>query len=260
MPATPPDAAVRIALLADPHCKVSGDGGIYLARFQEAIRQVNAAGVDAVLVAGDTADTAAPEEWELFRRTLTELAAPSFYVPGNHDLGAKPNTGQDDTTTSALIAAYEKAMRPSFWVHSLPGLRILGINASLLGTGLPEELAQWEFLERTLGETSAVRTVLLSHYPLFVDEIDEPGGTYWNVEPEPRRRLLEVIRSAGVSAVLSGHLHRPLLHHLDGLLFVGAPPVSFGLPPGVQPEGWTLLTVPAAGEIQVEIRQMVSAA
>lgn len=254
-----PNEEIKIALLADPHCTLATEGrkGTYRGHFEEVIQQVNAAGVDLVLIAGDLADSSKPEQWALFQEMIKALSAPVLYVPGNHDVGPKPNTGKEGVTHSKRIEAYEKALGPSFWVKEIAGVRVIGVTGSLWGTGLPEEAAQWELIEKTLAVTSALPTIILSHYPLFEDTVDEPGGGYWNVEPAERERLLALIRSGKVAAVLTGHLHRPLLHRRDGVLYAGAPPISFGLPFGKQAEGWTLVTLPKHGEIEVATRELV---
>ena len=72
------------------------------------------------------------------------------------------------------------------------------------------------------------------------------------------RRLLELLKKGGVSTYLSGHLHRPLTNRMDGMLLVTTGPVSFGLPRGKQPEGWTLVIVPAQGEARTEFRTIES--
>ncbi len=241
----------RIALLADPHISVSTDErkAAYTKHFVEAIRQINAAKVDLVLIAGDLADRSQPEEWSAFRELIRGFEAPVLFVPGNHDVGPKPNSGKEGTVNSQRYAKFVEAMGPGFWVKEVPGLKVVGITTSLLGSSLPEENEQWSFLEQTLSVPSKAPTVLLTHYPLFVETPDEPGGGYWNVEPAPREKLLSLLKNGQVKAVLSGHLHRPISHQLDGMLFLGAPPISFGLPAGKQAVGWNLITISKDGEI-----------
>lgn len=96
-------------------------------------------------------------------------------------------------------------------------------------------------------------SLLLIHYPLYLETPDETGGDYWNVEPAPRARLLSLLHRGGIRAVLSGHIHYPLVLAENGIMHISAPPVSFGLPRESQPEGWTLLTIiPATGSIRAK--------
>ncbi|MBU6411036.1 MAG: metallophosphoesterase [Verrucomicrobiota bacterium] len=255
----PAESAVlaRIALVADPHVNRATNGleATFGAHFDAVISQVNAAKVDCVLIAGDLTQSGGPKEMEDFRREIKKFRAPVFFVAGNHDVGNKRHAGQSGEVTAERLALYEKRLGHSFFVTKRHGVRIIGINASLLGSGLPEEDKQWRFLETRLARPSGP-TLLLLHYPPFVKTPEEPGGGYWNLEPGPRARLLRLLRPGGVRAVLSGHLHREVVNHADGILFVTSPPVSFGLPRGKQPEGWTLIIVPRTGEVRAEFRHI----
>lgn len=249
---------IALALVADPHVTLSTDGekASYGPHFEEAIRQINAAGVALVLIAGDLANEGRKEEWTEFNRLIKKFSAPVLFIPGNHDVGPKPNSGKESAVTSKRYGRYTAALGEGFWVKDLAGVRIIGITGSLLGTGLPEEASQWEMLEKSLASPSPLPTILLTHYPLFLKSPNELGGGYWNVEVEPRQRLFSLIKSGGVCAVLTGHLHRSFLLKHDGVLYAGAPAVSFGLPRGKEPAGWGLVTVEKQGDLRVEWKHL----
>ncbi len=244
----------RIALVSDPHVNraTNGMNASFRPHLTQVISQVNTSKVDFVLIAGDLAQGGKPEEFDDFRKRLKEFRAPVFYVPGNHDVGNKKLDGKRDEVTAERVALFEKKLGHSFYVKKRKGVRIVGINASLFSSGLLAQEKQWKMLEK-LG-TSSKPTVAFMHYVPFTDKPDEKGGAYWNIEPQPRKRLLDLLKKAGVRTVLSGHLHRQLVNRADGVLFVTTPPVSFGLPKDKQREGWTLVTLPAEGEARFEFR------
>lgn len=255
---------VRIALVSDPHINVSteGDAANYTGRFRQAITAVNDANVDFVLLAGDLMQSGKTEEIAAYKKEVQAFRAPVRHVYGNHDVGAKKGiTGAKpgDGINSARLQRIENALGPSFFSETLSGIRVVGLNASLLGSSLPEEKNQWAFLEKTLAlQTSAAPiTLILTHYPLYLTEPQETGGGYWNVEPAPRKRLLALLeKNNRVRAVLSGHLHRGITGSgASGIFHITTLPVSFGLPAGRQPEGWTLITMTLPlGSIQTEFR------
>lgn len=248
-----------IALLSDPHTEVGTNqyADVYEEHFEEAIEAVNKADVDFVLITGDLANGARPDQWRTFRHRIKKLKAPVYYVPGNHDLGHKVNSGKsNDTVTAGRVKAYEHEMGPSFFAKNAHGVRIIGLNSSLLGSGLERERDQWKFLEGELEKTTDKPKVLFMHYPLFVTNVAESGGGYWNVEPEPRQRLLELCKKANVKAVLTGHLHRPMKNEYDGILFLGTPAIAFGFPRNAHREGWTLVTIPKNGPITFERKKL----
>ncbi len=255
-PNLPPHRAVRIALLADPHTTrgTVEDQPLYGPRFDRAVEDTVRAGVDLALIVGDLTQGGLPEEIEDLQERIALLRVPVLYVPGNHDVGNKAHPGVHGVVTHERVLEYERRLGPSSFCTFIEGLRIIGINGSLLGSGLAREQDQWLFLEHELGRTTTSPTLVVCHYPLYERTLDEPGTDYWNVEPAPRLRLMELLRGAGVAAFLSGHLHRPLTHRLGGTLLFSAPPIAFGLPAGRQPEGWTLLTVAPDGAIETEFR------
>lgn len=231
---------LKIALLADLHLTADPGKAAHGQHLGRILREVQSAAVDVVLLAGDLADDCQPEQWTLVRRQIQSLRVPAFWVPGNHDIGAKPNPADDDVMTSERYTAFVSAMGPGYWTARIGGMRVIGIASSLFGTGCPEEHLQWKMMEEAL--QTPEDTVLLTHYPLFIEAEDEPGS-YWNMDPQPRQRCLEMLRSGGVRAVLSGHIHRPLLHRRAGVAFIGAPPVSFNLPGAESEIGWSKMVL-----------------
>ena len=251
----PTKVLARVALLSDPHVNgaTNGNEAAFKARFQKTIAQVNDAKVDVVLIAGDLTQSGLPQEFMDFKNHIKALHAPVYFVPGNHDVGHKFNSGKTNgTVTPGRVETYERALGPSWFVKKKAGLRILGINSSLLGSSFLQEEQMWTFLERELAQPARQQTILFMHYPLFLKTLDEPGGDYFNTEPEPRMRLYNLLKQAGVKIVLTGHLHHPLINRRDGILFLTTLPVSFGLPAGKQAEGWTLVTVFRNGDAKEE--------
>lgn len=252
--ATMPIETTRIALVSDTHTTRSteGDKALYKGRLDKVVAAVNAAHPDVVLIAGDLTDDGHAEQFADFKAQIKGFQAQVLLVPGNHDIGPKIMPGTLGGITAQRLTAYEAVFGASYYLSIQPHLRILGINASLFGSGLPQEAQQWAFLDKELGQPAATSTVLFMHYPPFLKTADEPGGTYWNIEPAPRRRLLALVKSGKMRAVLTGHLHRPLLNQREGVSYITTPPVSFGLPKGKHPQGWTLVTITAQGAVRSE--------
>jgi 3',5'-cyclic AMP phosphodiesterase CpdA len=179
-----------------------------------------------------------------------------LFAPGNHDVGMVGNDKVKTSITPEKVGRFSQELGPNWFAREMAGVRIVGINSCLLGSGLPEEADQWKFLEQELAKPSAKPTLLLEHFPLFIKTAEEPRQGTWNVPPEPRKRLLALVEQGGVRAVLSGHLHYPITNRLDGILCLGNAPTAFGLPQGKQPEGWMLLSLPREGELRFEFRKL----
>ena len=254
--AAEPPVICRIALLSDPHVSAGPRYAEYVANFEQAITQVNGAHVDAVLIAGDLTQSFTAEAAAKFKAVAARLDVTPRCVPGNHDIGNKPQPGKPATVIEARAALFARQVGPPFYAADLtPAIHLIAISSPLFGTGLPLEQQQWTFLTEALKGRRPGVTLVLSHYPPFVHNEDEPDD-YWNVNVGPRSRLLRLLRDGGVAAVLCGHLHRPLDGGWHGIAFIGAPAVSFGLPLGKQPVGWRLVLVHADGSVTSELRYL----
>ena len=254
-----PSPALRIALVCDTHTNLETEGepALYRAHFDAVIEAVNAAKVDAVLLGGDLTEGGTPATIAAFEAQAAGLKAPQLRVAGNHDVGAKKAEGINSNLSDARVTRFEAELGPSFWAREIGGARFVGVNASLFGSGLKRESAQWDFLKNALAKPNAMPqgTHLLTHYPPFLTAPDEPSD-YWNIEPAPRARLLKLLQQAKVSGVFSGHLHRPLFNRSGESSLITAPPVSFGLPRGKQSEGWTLISIAPGGAVSFETRSI----
>lgn len=260
-PASGPSAIVcRLALVADPHISADAAQAEYAGNFQRVIEDVNHAGVDAVLLAGDLTQSFQPAAAKKFMDMAQRFHAPRWCVAGNHDVGDKPLPGKPGTLSEGRLARYQEAVGPLFFAAQIrPGVRLVGITASLFDSKLGSETRQWDFLRRELDMPHAGVTLLLSHYPPFVESAEEQDG-YFNLNTASRSRLLNMLKGGGVNAVLSGHLHRPVTLQWQGIAILGAPAVSFGLPKGRQGVGWRLVEVHADGEVNSEFRYLAAPA
>ncbi|MEM9753572.1 MAG: metallophosphoesterase [Planctomycetota bacterium] len=238
---------IRIGVLSDMHLWLTDNPryAVYTDHFAQAIDQANAAELDLVLIPGDLTNSAKAEEYARYREMAAELKMPVLCVPGNHDTGNKVSSNKKRLVTEQRVGEYRSQLgEPWYVAEPLPGLRVVALDTSLLGSGLPSEAEQWAFLESVLaasGPSQPVRTVVLLHYPLYHDQPDEDAG-YTNVDVEPRTRLLTLMERADVDLVLSGHLHDFRDVTADrGMRMITAPALSFGLPFGETPQAWMSL-------------------
>ena len=248
----------RIAFVSDTHLSLRTNESemAYNRRFDQAIAEINAAKVDLVLIGGDLTDDGTREQMALFKQKVKQLKAPVLFVPGNRDVGVVGIGDIKTSITPEKVRLFAKELGPNWFAREKAGVRVVGINSCLFGSGFKEEEDQWKFLEKELAKPHAKPTLLMEHYPLFILMADEPRLSTRNVQPELRKRLLALARQGGVRTVLTGHLHLLITNRLDGILFLGNATTAYGLPRGMQPEGWLLLTVPRQGEVQFEFQEL----
>jgi 3',5'-cyclic AMP phosphodiesterase CpdA len=248
----------RIAFVSDTHLSLRTNESemAYNRRFDQAIAEINAAKVDLVLIGGDLTDDGTREQMALFKQKVKQFKAPVLFVPGNRDVGVVGIGDIKTSITPEKLRLFAKELGPNWFAREKAGVRVVGINSCLFGSGFKEEEDQWKFLEKELAKPHAKPTLLMEHYPLFILMADEPRLSTRNVQPELRKRLLALARQGGVRTVLTGHLHLLFTNRLDGILFLGNATTAYGLPRGMQPEGWLLLTVPREGEVQFEFQEL----
>ena len=241
---------MRIAVLADAHIGI--EKPTFVLNWEKVVSHVNdRSDIDLIVVLGDlTLDGANLDVDRAFgRNALKALRAPVLVLPGNHDVG---DIARDtlQPANDERLAQWERHFGPWHW-HSdaVDGWRLLGINSQVLATGLPEEGAQWAYLEQAAAESGERKLALFSHMPLFLQHWDEPDRPAWAVPAPARQRLRALIEAHNIKAVIVGHMHRILDVRREGeSAFIWAATSSFlthdgSMPPqpGKEWLGYTIL-------------------
>ena len=148
-------------------------------------------------------------------------------LPGNHDIGDKPNRMMPAKSIRASwIDIHEANFGPSWRSFDQGGVRFVLLNNPILNSGLPHERAQYAWLEETLASAGQMRVFVFMHYPLFLLSPDEPS-TYDNIDEPARSRLLGLLQKHNVEAVFAGHVHNIFYHRFAGTEFYVMPATSF---------------------------------
>lgn len=159
------------------------------------------------------------------REVLSCLEPNLHFVPGNHDIGDKiHDIAPAGPVTGETLAAYTQHFgEPRSYVDH-GACRFVLINSSILGSALEAEEDQFDWLEEVLATDK--RTFLFSHYPLFIDTVDEDEH-YDNCGPQVRARLLDLIERYKVEAVFSGHVHQFFFNRVGETKLYCLPATSF---------------------------------
>ncbi|MBN1670512.1 MAG: metallophosphoesterase [Kiritimatiellae bacterium] len=205
---------------------------------------------DLLLIGGDLSADGWIHRFELaeIKADLDTLPFPYYAVPGNMDTGNK-HTARNGTrcrerddidlnVTSAQLRRYVGIFGPMEWTHVHKGVRFSGFYAAVAGSGLPEEAGMWRWLAGLKdAEPRTAEHVIIMHYALFVDAIDEPNYDitdrdqylpwYFGIDEPHRSRILRAFKAAGVTICISGHIHCRKHDVVDGIRFDKAPAPSF---------------------------------
>jgi len=216
-------------------------------RFQRLHRAIEALAPDLVIASGDLTDDAyaSPPIFAKVRERLETLSAPVLAIPGNHDVGNKVSV-PDFPLRPSWLAMWLSAFESDRFERALGSWTLMGLNSQLLGSGLEREAEQWAWLEaRVLAAERDGRSVaLFTHMPPYIHQRDEPstgGYTYWNVDPAPRRRLLEILDRPAVKLLAHGHLHWFRQVDRGRTRWVACPSISIAVDDPLFPRGGDVL-------------------
>jgi 3',5'-cyclic AMP phosphodiesterase CpdA len=226
---------MRIIQISDTH--LSPNKSHFAANWPPLAEWIARQRADLVIHTGDvTVDGAADEEDLRHAAALMRgLDVRLLAVPGNHDVGdgANPNQPINDQR----LARWRMHFGVDRWVEDVEGFRLIGFDAMLLGSGHTEETAQAAWLEAAMQTAGGRIIAWFLHRPLFLDSPEEGDTGYWSLAPEPRGRLVELMRRYPVALVGSGHLHRAHDFRHQNTRYVWAPSSAFLVGPGMAPSG-----------------------
>lgn len=204
-----------IAQISDTHVQLPGgllDRNYDTAgNLERAVRHLNALTPppDVVLLTGDTVDAGSPAEYGRLREILSELNAPLYVIPGNHDEREAMRRAFSD----GRYLPQEGFLQ--YTVEDWP-VRLIGLDTLIPGEHggrLCEARMQW--LAARLIEAPERPTVIFMHHPPFrtgLAVMDSMGFTGADA-------LAQLVKShPQVHQLVSGHIHRPIVTRFGGTI------------------------------------------
>lgn len=202
--------------------------------------EMNRVAPDLVINTGDLTVNGTEEDADHRRAyALHQQLTPAWRVlPGNHDIGDNPRAPGEvlnKPVTAQRRARYCAVWGADFWGADAGEFRLIGLNAQLCGSGLAAETDQWDFLAQEVRELQGRPLALFLHKPLFLAHPDEAELTYRYVPLAPRQRLLDLVGTARLRLVATGHMHQHRMMRIGPVLHAWGPSSAFVLPAGFQP-------------------------
>jgi 3',5'-cyclic AMP phosphodiesterase CpdA len=245
----PPE--VMIAQISDTHLGEKHSPHA-VETLRKAVEMINARHPDAVIVSGDIGESL--KERELAKSILKGLAAPVYFVPGNHDFR--------DTNG---LAVYRRLFGPDYYRFQVKNVEVLALDSQLLGNyarfdsmateplapGLEAEsqkMMNWLAEQPKPARGDVV--IAVQHISLFRDQGFPDAKPYWVVNAPYGQREAELLRGLGVKHLLAGHWHTGRVFNEDGITVHIAPATSW-LPFGGH-LGFAMHTITANGDVGTE--------
>jgi alkaline phosphatase D len=185
---------------------------------------------DLVVNGGDLSlDGADQDTHLLYVKNLHEdLGCPWAAIPGNHDIGEDPlNTKDAQPANAERRQRWLRCLGPDYWSRDLDGWRLIGLDAMLMSSGLPEAAEQAAWLKDTVADSGDRRLAIFVHKPFYITAPSDPYSP-WAVADSARGDYAFLLAHPALRLVASGHIHSYGAERRGKVLFARVPSLSFG--------------------------------
>jgi len=204
--------------------------------YKAAIYEINKIKPDFVVITGDFVNNQTDTSQIKAFKKLTALInknIPVYLIPGNHDVGQKPD--------KASLEFYFRHYATDKFLFSRKGVQFIGINSSLINSGTEEEEHQYRWLQESLrNKRASNRTIIFTHHPFFISNIYEKDG-HANIPLAKRLKYMQLFKNNEVEAIFAGHYHNNAEAEYDSIQMVTTSAV--GKPLGKAKSGFRVVKV-----------------
>ncbi|CAN5896337.1 metallophosphoesterase [soil metagenome] len=227
----------RIAQISDTH--LSDGKPFFVDNFVRIGEALRVEPPDLVINSGDISLDGAADESDLAAaRALHEgLGLAVRFLPGNHDIGDcqdAPSHGEG-SIDEMRRERYCRHFGADWWTFDVPGWRLLGINAQLLGSDLAAAQEQDAAIAQAAASLGVRRMALFLHKPMFDGSADETAITGRFINPKPRRMLLASLGDVAPALIACGHVHQYRQTSAAASRHIWGTSTAFVIPDRLQP-------------------------
>lgn len=208
---------VRLAILSDVHVT---PGNANEGKLREAVAEINATDVDAVMLTGDLTNEGSDEQLRNIKGILDGIIHPLYVIPGNHE----------NNWSQSACKTFNDLWGSDRFVFTVDNLVVVGMNCGpfmKMGDGhIKQEDLLW--LDSTLNVMvrPGMQVLSVNHYPIL-DDLDN------------YRAYVDILKKYHVITHQCGHYHRWRLYETDGINGV----IVRALDMGGGNYGYTLMTI-----------------
>lgn len=208
---------VKLAILSDVHVT---PGNANEGKLREAVAEINATDVDAVMLTGDLTNEGSDEQLRNIKGILDGIWHPFYIIPGNHE----------NNWSQSACKTFNDLWGSDRFVFTVGELVVVGMNCGpfmKMGDGhIKQEDLLW--LDSTLNVMvkPGMRVLSVNHYPIL-DDLDN------------YRAYVDILKKYPVVTHQCGHYHTWRLYETDGINGV----MVRALDMGGGNYGYTLITI-----------------
>ncbi len=188
--------AQKFAILSDIHVT---PGNANEGKLKEAVVEINASDVDAVMMTGDLTNEGSDEQLLNVKSILDDITKPLYVIPGNHE----------NNWSQSACKTFNDLWGNDRFVFTVGKLVVIGMNCGpfmKMGDGhIKQEDLIW--LDKTLREMvkPGMKVLSVNHYPLL-DDLDN------------YRDYANILKKYPVITHQNGHWHRWRQYETDGII------------------------------------------
>jgi 3',5'-cyclic AMP phosphodiesterase CpdA len=249
--------------------------------FHQVCEYIDVRRPDLVINSGDIAfdGPANRDDLEFARTQHAALPVPCRYLPGNHDVGDNPTQlGPPlvEPVSEQHLHAFVGIFGEDRWSFDAAGWCFIGLNSLVMNSKLTNEAEQFEWLAQQLASADGKPVALFLHKPLYLNSPDdaEVAVTAFRYVPMPaRNRLVEILGTANLRLVASGHVHQRRDFTYSNVRNIWSPSASFVISDTRQeviglkevglveyrfrPDGFQVFHARAPGQINVDLDSLL---
>ena len=187
--------AQKFAILSDIHVT---PGNANEGKLKEAVVEINASDVDAVLMTGDLTNEGSDVQLRNVKSILDGITKPLYVIPGNHE----------NNWSQSACKTFNDLWGNDRFVFTIGKLVVIGMNCGpfmKMGDGhIKQEDLTW--LDKTLSEMvkPGMKVLSVNHYPL-------------NEDLDNYRDYVRVLKNYPVITHINGHWHRWRQYEAEGI-------------------------------------------
>lgn len=203
--------------------------------FHRLSEYIEATRPDLVINSGDIVfdGPSSPKDLDFAKSLHDALPVACRFLPGNHDIGDNPTEiGPElkQRVSERDRQAYLSVFGDDRWRFEAAGWCFIGLNSLVMNSGLGSEAEQFDWLAAELAGAKGKPVALFLHKPLYLNAPDDPEleATSFRYVPQPARaRLIEMLRTADLRLVASGHVHQRRDFTFARIRHIWAPSAGF---------------------------------
>ena len=186
---------VRLAILSDVHVT---PGNANEGKLREAVAEINATDVDAVMLTGDLTNEGSDEQLRNIKGILDDITRPFYIIPGNHE----------NNWSQSACKTFNDLWGSDRFVFTVGGLVVVGMNCGpfmKMGDGhIKQEDLLWLDSTLTAMVKPGIQVLSVNHYPIL-DDLDN------------YRAYVDILKKYPVVTHQCGHYHQWRLYETDGI-------------------------------------------